>query len=415
MVLFHQWEIAQSGGILAQQYDHLSRDLTVQGELPEGYSWAMLVQSGNALDIIPLSPTQDGISTVLTESQLSAAGWYSLQLRGTKGACIRHTNVIQAYVPASLSGTDQWPTIPSEFTQLEAKLEALNAHPPVPGESGCWLIWDTETGEYAESQFPLPSGGEGGSNALWYPVLSEEGVLSWQRSSSALAPNPQDINGAPGQDGASAYEQAAEAGYTGTLAEFTAALAGVGNKQDTLIASGATVGQIAKISAVDENGKPTAWETVAMPGGGEVPLDELPKLGEITIAENEVSVVEFTSLNNITRFVILYESPKLDGTSNVSGCKVFINGTGSNFQVIEIPSYWLYTNINRIGIIFGEKVCGKIKIAGQAIQADREQNKTDFYKAESFSARDAVTSIRLELSAAGKYYNTGTTFVLRGA
>ena len=35
-------------------------------------------------------------------------------------------------------------------------------------------------------------------------------------------------------------------------------------KQDTLIQSGATIGQIAKITAVDENGKPTEWEAVDM-------------------------------------------------------------------------------------------------------------------------------------------------------
>ena len=39
-------------------------------------------------------------------------------------------------------------------------------------------------------------------------------------------------------------------------------------KQDTLIQSGATVGQIAKITAVDDNGKPTAWQAVDMPAGG---------------------------------------------------------------------------------------------------------------------------------------------------
>lgn len=32
--------------------------------------------------------------------------------------------------------------------------------------------------------------------------------------------------------------------------------------------TGATVGQIAKIAAVDESGVPTAWEPVDMPGGG---------------------------------------------------------------------------------------------------------------------------------------------------
>ena len=39
-------------------------------------------------------------------------------------------------------------------------------------------------------------------------------------------------------------------------------------KQDVLIQSGAAVGQIAKITAVDESGKPTAWEAVDMPSGG---------------------------------------------------------------------------------------------------------------------------------------------------
>ena len=39
-------------------------------------------------------------------------------------------------------------------------------------------------------------------------------------------------------------------------------------KQATLIQSGATVGQIAKITAVDDTGKPTAWQAVDMPSGG---------------------------------------------------------------------------------------------------------------------------------------------------
>ena len=44
--------------------------------------------------------------------------------------------------------------------------------------------------------------------------------------------------------------------------------------------TGATVGQIAKITAVDDSGKPTAWESVDMPGDGDV--WELIYYGEIT-------------------------------------------------------------------------------------------------------------------------------------
>ena len=47
----------------------------------------------------------------------------------------------------------------------------------------------------------------------------------------------------------------------------------VDSKQDMLIQSGASVGQIAKITAVDSSGKPTAWEAVDMPSGGGVQPD----------------------------------------------------------------------------------------------------------------------------------------------
>ena len=47
--------------------------------------------------------------------------------------------------------------------------------------------------------------------------------------------------------------------------------------------TGATVGQIAKITAVDDTGKPTAWEPVDMPSGGG---SEWTKLGDITVNES---------------------------------------------------------------------------------------------------------------------------------
>ena len=37
------------------------------------------------------------------------------------------------------------------------KIIDLNNHPPVPGDNGFWLIWDTDNGAYAESDLPLPT------------------------------------------------------------------------------------------------------------------------------------------------------------------------------------------------------------------------------------------------------------------
>lgn len=72
---------------------------------------------------------------------------------------MRHTDIAAVFIPPSLSGSGQWPEIPSEFAQIEARLRELNAHPPVPGGDGFWMVWDTEQDKYVESDFPLPEGG----------------------------------------------------------------------------------------------------------------------------------------------------------------------------------------------------------------------------------------------------------------
>lgn len=64
--------------------------------------------------------------------------------------------------------------------------------------------------------------------------------------------------------GKTAYQYAQEGGYTGTEAEFAAKLA----EEYIPAPAAATVGQTIKVKAVDESGKPTAWEAANMPSGG---------------------------------------------------------------------------------------------------------------------------------------------------
>ena len=111
-------------------------------------------------------------------------------------------------------------------------------------------------------------------------------------------------------------------------------------KQDTLIQSGASVGQIAKITAVDDSGKPTAWEAVDMPsGGGEKPwrYDKLIEFSEDTagftldtfddgspfdFTEIEVrAALKNASANDVRGDVSVY----LDG-KNGNNQQVFIGG-----------------------------------------------------------------------------------------
>ena len=72
--------------------------------------------------------------------------------------------------------------------------------------------------------------------------------------------------GIPGSasGGGSAVELDTTLSQAGKAADAAAVGDALNGKQAALIQSGATVGQIAKITAVDESGKPTAWEAADM-------------------------------------------------------------------------------------------------------------------------------------------------------
>ena len=149
MIEFNNWQIWADPRLTLQQNDHLSRGLTVSGPLPEGWDWDMLVQTDGQMDVWPLTRRQSGgVSIVLSARQLGPGGFYRMQLRGTQGEVTRHTNVITIFVPRSLCGDRQWPTLPTEFTELERRIRAIRDeaeryvnHPPVIRDETWWL-WD---------------------------------------------------------------------------------------------------------------------------------------------------------------------------------------------------------------------------------------------------------------------------------
>lgn len=158
MILFDNWTISVVG-LVARQYDNLSRRIDVEGNLPDGYTWQLLVQSGGNADTLLLQPTENGAGVVLTEDNLSKSGEYYFQLRGVleaDGVTKRHTNVVSAHIPKSLTGVGNWPEVPTEFYQVEANILELYQHPPIPGSNDHWLVWDPDKDEYVESQLALP-------------------------------------------------------------------------------------------------------------------------------------------------------------------------------------------------------------------------------------------------------------------
>lgn len=100
--------------------------------------------------------------------------------------------------------------------------------------------------------------GAGGASINWRGEYSAQtaynrlDAVSYEGSSYVFASDTPSIGAIPGVDGE--WQLMAQKGDTGT--------------DLSLGVTGATVGQIAKITAVDASGKPTAWAPVDMPSGG---------------------------------------------------------------------------------------------------------------------------------------------------
>lgn len=194
MIYFKDWLILADCEVIARQYDNLSRSLSVFGDMPDGWGWEMLVQAGDNFDILPLTRNDSGASIVLTAEMLSVSGRYTMQLRGTKGEVTRHTNLIDVFIPSSMTGDAHWPTIPSEFTELEKRMQELANTYPTIGDNGHWFIGGDDTGVSAEGLTPyigdngnwwigdtdtgVPASGGGGSGNVYSTDVSTIRVLS---------------------------------------------------------------------------------------------------------------------------------------------------------------------------------------------------------------------------------------------
>ena len=47
----------------------------------------------------------------------------------------------------------------------------------MPGPNGYWMLWDVNLDKYVESEFPLPSGGGGGTGNVWSQEIAVIKVL----------------------------------------------------------------------------------------------------------------------------------------------------------------------------------------------------------------------------------------------
>lgn len=87
---------------------------------------------------------------------------FDVTLFGKSGNQEVPTNVVSLRLEKSNTLWEQ--DAPEPQPSWLAKIIDLNNHPPVPGENGYWLIWDTDRGAYVESNLPLPEVSSGGGS-----------------------------------------------------------------------------------------------------------------------------------------------------------------------------------------------------------------------------------------------------------
>lgn len=282
---FRGWQLRSVEGPAAAQLDHKSRQIAVTGDIPEGYSWDLLVMApSGATDVWSMTAVDDGLAVVVTRGMVPEEGRYAVQLRGTLQSdndTQRHTNIAQLRVLPSITAGGKWPVLPTEFCQAEARLRDIAAHPPIPGD-GVWQLWDSDAGAYKDSELPLPSGADGitphiGDNGNWYLGDEDTGVVAKGAKGDAGTQGPKGATGPAGPQGPAGQPGAdGSDGSPGIVISSTQPTSdshpvwidpnGDASTENPLNITGATVDQITKISAVDDNGVPTAWEPVDMPG-----------------------------------------------------------------------------------------------------------------------------------------------------
>lgn len=142
-----------------------------------------------------------------------------------------------------------------EVIPVESGADGITPH---IGENGNWYIGDTDTGVKAQGE----KGADGttphiGDNGDWYIGETDTGIKA------------QGEKGDPGSDGITPHIGANGNWWIGDTDTGVKAVASGGSGTDIALGiTGAAVGQIARITAVDDAGIPTAWEPVDMASGG---------------------------------------------------------------------------------------------------------------------------------------------------
>ena len=101
----------------------------------------------------------------VTAAMIPFTGKYTMQLRGISGDKVYYSDIFEAWVKYSIDPGAAYDPVPSEFYQIEAKLddkvneakqyaenaEIASTRMPKISSDDTWLIWDVGTGDYVDT------------------------------------------------------------------------------------------------------------------------------------------------------------------------------------------------------------------------------------------------------------------------
>lgn len=166
-------KITQDTRNLAFEKNNNVDEIVVTVDTDESWSYKLDVKypdkynigNDTLYNIIDLNRNGNICSATLNSEMLPFNGKYTMQLRGISGDKVYHSDIFEAWVKYSIEPGSTYNPVPSEFYQVEARLdnkvdeakqyaenaEIASTRMPKISTDATWLIWDSKTGDYVDT------------------------------------------------------------------------------------------------------------------------------------------------------------------------------------------------------------------------------------------------------------------------
>ena len=190
-------KITQDTRNLAFEKNNNVDEIVITVDTDESWSYKLDVKypdkcntESNALyNIIDLDRNGNVCSVILTSGMLPFNGKYTMQLRGISGDKVYHSDIFEAWVKYSIEPGSTYDPVPSEFYQIENKLddkvnearqyaenaEIASTRMPKISSDNTWLIWDVGVGDYVDTGIKATGIEGGGIVSIEYVGVDAQG------------------------------------------------------------------------------------------------------------------------------------------------------------------------------------------------------------------------------------------------